>query len=141
VGEGDSDSELDELFFSGVGEGEASALLVDDFFFAVVEDEEVEVSPVVELFFLAVSVVDALVVPDFFVVVVVDFLPVDAVVLEVADSFLWAQETKKTPAARRAIKINAGFFIGFCKGSQTVQRRAKPQAFSRIRAGFRKGRT
>jgi len=134
VGEGDSDSELDELFFSsGVGEAEASALVVDDFFFAVVddEDEEAEVSPAVELFFLAVSVVDALVVPDFFVavVVVVDFLPVDAVVL-VADSFLCAQETKKTPATRSAIKVNADFFIGFCKGSQTVQPCPKPQAFS-----------
>lgn len=108
--------------------------MVDDFFFAVVDDEEdeVEVSPVVALFFLAVVVVEALVVPDFFVlaeVVVVDFLPVEAVVLAVAESFLCAQETKKTPATRSAMKEKTDCFIGLCKGSKSVQCRVKPQAF------------
>jgi hypothetical protein len=109
--------------------------VADDFFFAVVEDEEdeVDVSPSVELFFLAVAVVEALVVPDFFVVadaVVVDFLPVEAVVLAVAESFLCAQETKKTPATRSAVKEKTDCFIGLCKGSNSVQCRVKSQALS-----------
>lgn len=108
------------LVFSAAGVGEASDLVVEDFFFAAGEDEdeeeEVEVSPALELFFLVVAVVDdALVVPDFFVValvVLVDFLPVDAVVLAVVESLLCAQETTKIAATKMAIKEEANFFIG-----------------------------
>jgi hypothetical protein len=117
-GEGDdSGSELGLLFFSSDGDGEASVLAAG-FFFAVVEDEDEAdgLALVVAVFFLAVvEVLDALVVPDFFVVAVVavDFLPVEAVALGLADSFLCAQDTKKTPATRMVMKEKTVFFIGF----------------------------
>ena len=82
------------VFSEGEGEGEASALLVEDFFLVVVDAE----APPSELFFLVVDAeVEVLVVPDFFAaVVVVDFLPVVVPLLvalvvdvvEAADSFL-----------------------------------------------------
>jgi hypothetical protein len=115
--------------------------VVAGFFFAVVEDEdeEVEVSASAEVFFLAVAVVDALVVPDFFVVAVVvvaDFLPVAAVVLAVVDSFLCAQEATKTAATRSAIKEKTDFFIGFCKGHSLFRLAPNRKHFSSIEAGF-----
>ena len=81
---------VEELFVFSEGEGEASALLVEDFFLVVVDAE----APPSELFFFVVEAeVEALVVPDFLAaVVVVDFLPVVVAlvvdVVEAADSLL-----------------------------------------------------
>lgn len=140
-GEGEaSDSEVVEVFVSEVeelfseGEGEA-VVLVEAFFLVVVVDE---VSEVPVLFFLAVAEVELLAVVDFLVVAVADaFFPpaVLAVVVWVevlaeADSLLCAQEVTKATPTRRVMKEKTVFFIGLCKGAQTVQPPPKPQAYS-----------
>ncbi len=125
-------SEVEELFSEGEGE---AVVLVEAFFLVVVVDEVSE-APV--LFFLAVAEVELLAVVDFLVVAVADaFFPpaVLAVVVWVevlaeADSLLCAQEVTKATPTRRVMKEKTVFFIGLCKGAQTVQPPPRPQAYS-----------
>ena len=80
---------------------------------------------------MAVVDVVLLAVPVFLplVVAVVDvFLPVVALVEVLPVDSLWEQETKNATPASNVMKEKTDFFIGLCKGAQTVQARAKPQA-------------
>jgi hypothetical protein len=131
-GEGDGEGEDSLSDASGEllleGEGDASVFSV----FFLVEDEEELVPPVVVFFFAVVlELVEVAAVPDFLpAVVLVDFLVVLALLLEAADSFLWAQDAKRPTATETAMKGITSFFIGMMLLAQTVHRPGKPQAYS-----------
>jgi hypothetical protein len=115
-----------ELLFSGAGDASAFFLA------ALAEDEELDV---VDAFFLAVVVEEA-VVPVFFVVeaVVPVFFSVDVVALVVAAlvvavSFL-AHEVKKPTPIKTAVKANANFFIGMVCLPESVHPAGASQAYS-----------